>query len=548
MPLISRARQSRAVTVTYGGVALVILLVVAVVALVVAPPAPPSVAEFAPQAADTIDESPDNQSSRFGAGDGACGEGQVCEGTTTTVPGDQDGDGVRDDRPERVIDITRVRRCVGDPPRQTEDPQSPPCVNYFEGDNGGATARGVTRDEIRIAVPDREGSPFEALLPHFNSRYELYGRHLRLVEVPEYDAPATAAYEASAFAAVSPSWDGHYDHDQGFRREASRLGIVSVTGSAGMATSEAEYRAAGPYAWTFRPLPDSLQRAVGELACSSLQGRLARFGGPAYRSTVRKFGIMVRPTDGAPMSTAVLRDRLARCDLSARVYEVRGAPSDTVPMQQMQADGVTSVLALASAYYVSNEMMAASKVGYQPEWIVAGTKTDDEFQWSGVAPPEQREHLLAIAPFNKLLPPDDEPYSWALRDGQADVDALSNVATVASAYHALLLLASGIQMAGPGLTAEQFARGLQSTRFPNPGHGAAPYYQAHVGFEPNDFAMVDDVAVTWWSAAAPSYRNVRGANDSRGGWCYVGRGRRFRPTAVPDVERALFDPDPAACR
>ena len=34
-----------------------------------------------------------------------------------------------------------AKRCVGSPPRQTEDPLSPPCVGYFEGDNFGATAR-----------------------------------------------------------------------------------------------------------------------------------------------------------------------------------------------------------------------------------------------------------------------------------------------------------------------------------------------------------------------------------------------------------------------
>lgn len=43
------------------------------------------------------------------------------------------------------------KRCVGDPPRQAEDPMSPPCVAFFEGDNFGATYRGVTRDEV-IAV------------------------------------------------------------------------------------------------------------------------------------------------------------------------------------------------------------------------------------------------------------------------------------------------------------------------------------------------------------------------------------------------------------
>jgi hypothetical protein len=43
-------------------------------------------------------------------------------------------------------------QCVGNPPRQTFDPYSPPCVPFYDGDNGGATAPGVTANEIRVLV------------------------------------------------------------------------------------------------------------------------------------------------------------------------------------------------------------------------------------------------------------------------------------------------------------------------------------------------------------------------------------------------------------
>ncbi len=124
-------RQSRAATFLYGGLAALILLVVAAVALVVVPPSPPQVAEFAPQAVDQIEDAPNRQSSQFGSGGvWVCAVGQVCE-----VPGGQSAQAAQ----RRVVEKARVRRCVGDPPRQTEDPQSPPCVNYFAGENGGAT-------------------------------------------------------------------------------------------------------------------------------------------------------------------------------------------------------------------------------------------------------------------------------------------------------------------------------------------------------------------------------------------------------------------------
>jgi hypothetical protein len=44
------------------------------------------------------------------------------------------------------------KQCVGNPPRQTEDPASPPCVPFFEGDNFGATYQGVNKNEITVLV------------------------------------------------------------------------------------------------------------------------------------------------------------------------------------------------------------------------------------------------------------------------------------------------------------------------------------------------------------------------------------------------------------
>lgn len=527
----------------YGGVAAVVLLVVATVALVVAPPTPPSVAEFAPQATDTIEEAPPNQSSQFGAGEGGCAEGQVCGTTTTTEPPEQAGTPAK--RRDRVFDVKRVRRCVGDPPRQTEDPHSPPCVNYWEGDNGGATARGVTANEIRVAVPEDVFPLFDAFLGHFNSRYELYGRKIRLVATTS--GLAEAAEEVGAFAAVSWNFDGRSSTDFGFARDAARRGIVAVTGVAGFTETEDDYRSAAPFAWSYRPPSDTLQRALGSFACSSLARRQAEYAGPQFRTSVRKFGIVVWQRPDAPsVPTAALKSALAACDVSAKVYPIDGTRSDTVPMNLMLSDRVTTALVLVDSFHISNEMMAASKVGYQPEWVLVGLDADDEFQWAAASPPEQRGGLFGIAPFNKLLPGHDEPYMWALREGGTDPSTLvGRMHTMDAAYRSLLVLASGVQAAGPHLTAQAMARGLQALRFPNPGHGAPPYYQAGVGFDVGDFAMVDDVAVTWWSETAPSYRN---GTTTTGAWCYVERGKRFPPTAVPNVEDHLFSPDPGACR
>jgi hypothetical protein len=118
--------RSRSVPAVYGLTSLAILIAVATLALVVSPPGPPALAEFAPRAEDRIDEALKAQSSNFGTGEGGdCAAGQDCAAgggnggglgvTTTSAP------------PKgNEIDAARVRRCIGNPPRQTEDPQSPP--------------------------------------------------------------------------------------------------------------------------------------------------------------------------------------------------------------------------------------------------------------------------------------------------------------------------------------------------------------------------------------------------------------------------------------
>jgi hypothetical protein len=108
-------------------------------------------------------------------------------------------------------------RCFGNPPRQTESAYSPPCRAAFTGDNGGSTAKNVTGDEITVSFwhvlgmpshrgkiedsppPDEDG-PYRTarvLQRYFNERYELYGRHLRLIATQE-DPTTADAEHASA--------------------------------------------------------------------------------------------------------------------------------------------------------------------------------------------------------------------------------------------------------------------------------------------------------------------------------------------------------------
>jgi hypothetical protein len=84
----------------------------------------------------------------------------------------------------------------------------------------------------------------------------------------------------------------------------------------------------------------------------------------------------------------------------------------------------------------------------------------------------------------------------------------------------LLLLASGIQMAGPHLTPATFQHALQTTTFPN---SYSPLVEGAVGFEGGSFAMTVDAEAMWWSQSAVGPYAGQGA----GTWCYAGGRHRI---------------------
>ena len=560
-------RQSKSVTVTYGTVSAVLLLVIAAVALIVQPPSPPALAEFAPQPDKTIDEGPDDQSSQFGTGGaGACSAGQVgCEGvgrTTTTLPEDDGGPS------QTVIDKARVRRCVGDPPRQIEDPQSPPCAPYWEGpDNGGATSRGVTRDEIRVvyspgAQQYREVKELQALADFFNRRFELYGRHITVILgrpfetlVSEGAGPeqqrriAEHAAEQQAFAhlTVVPGSSALY-----LRRQLAEKRIVSVIPDDEF-VSEADLQALHPYAWGYTPSYDRLGRDFGEFACRSLAGHRADYAGAATRNALRSFAVVVghnaQTATGASLDEGgdhrLLVDGLQACRAPVTVREFAyNTSSDTSTqealMRALRDEGITTVVPVANDVGAMSKLAeAASKNRYEPEWLLPGGGDPQQFAeitFQGMDP-NQTAHLFGLSGWNKILPQPDRASTWAFQEEGLDLYSSINL-EADNKYRSLLILAAGIQAAGPRLTPETFAKGLQSLRFPNPGAGAAPYFQATVGFT-GDHTMVDDEALVWWSSTAPAYYS---ASRNVGGWCYVDQGARWRLGQWPSRPDAFFDP------
>src|SRR5688500_440409 len=90
---------------------------------------PSQTLEYAPvPPEDDINPPPSGDFSSLGLGSGAS-RGIDAVGEPAGPPRGPEG---------RSIKTPSTKRCVGTPPRQTEDPLSPPGVASYTGDNGGA--------------------------------------------------------------------------------------------------------------------------------------------------------------------------------------------------------------------------------------------------------------------------------------------------------------------------------------------------------------------------------------------------------------------------
>lgn len=520
----------------YTALSAVLFVIIAAVALTSRQPPPPPISEFAPQSVEQIKEAPEEQGISGGPG-GADELGALSPEALLQLQLQR----------QRAIEVPRVRKCIGDPPRQTEDPQSPPCVPYFDGDNLGSTSKGVTRNEITIAFPNDnffvDNRAILDMFLHFNSRYEFYGRKLFPVdyaprgEFGPPDPPLMFAdavkvdEEIHAFASIGYSARGGAEYH--YYDELARRGIISVAHRMGL-VGESHYREQAPYEWHFLPSTDLMLRNYGEFVCNLLAGKSPAFAGPAISlREVRKFGLIYQRTqDGSVPDVSLLVNTMSACGATPVVVE--DSRKDDEPTREtgvvaLSNQGVTSVICWCDLGDTRNiHMDSATKQAFFPEWLVSTYIDQDLDNAFNTSNPDHGRHVIGVSFRNKFLTKFEMPWYWAVREVDSGYDPTADGQDndyyhLQARYSSLLLLASGIQMAGPKLTPETFAQGLAKTRFPNPSPGAAPYYQGRVGFEGGRHTMLSDGVMFWYSLSQPGIVNP----STPGRVCYVFGGQRF---------------------
>ncbi|HEX9888014.1 MAG TPA: hypothetical protein VGA69_00930 [Nitriliruptorales bacterium] len=482
-----------------------------------------------------------------------------------------------------------TKRCVGDPPSQTEDPLSPPCVAHFEGDNGGATARGVTPDEVRVLAyfdggaggavmqagtsrptpipnesfydlddpPDYDDEPtyvelIRTYARYFNTRYQTYGRHIHFIvhygqqddspEALRADAAQAEAEYGPFFAVVA------YNGGQVYSDAWAQRGTSVFVGTAYTAGATASFFGSHPgMIWGYIPSVEQRAQVVASYICTKAVPHPVSFSGdPTLRGRQRVFGILHTTASQNYIRYAeLLRQGIDDC--GGEVADVRtfaensaggGSPDNGLAnMAAFQQAGVTSIVwaGAQDAYQTTS----ASQIAYYPEWLLAGDRNIEGNIEGRLKDQSQWVNARAVTTYTDMSDIDTAPCFRAAREVRPDLGRIEIRNYGCDFYPDIQQLFTGIQVAGPRLTFASMDQGFHAIP-PKPSTSPTT---ASCFYRSDDYTCVKDSQAQWWD---PSGR-VPGHN-STGCWRMMERGRRYLAGSWPegDVE-AQRDPSSDPC-
>jgi hypothetical protein len=450
----------------------------------------------------------------------------------------------------------------------------PPCVPVFSGDNGGATAKGVTADTIKVAyyVP-KPGSDAEAALQGLvdspessaetrddfveimNHVYELYGRKVEIVPVNasgEPDDPIAAkndavkiAEEIGAFAVISgPGLTNVYAD------ELASRGVLCI--QCGLVAPDATYQANAPYMWATSATPEQFLVNVGDYISGRLLGRNAEFAGdPALRAKPRVFGTIHLELD-PPVFTDVEKvvneqgEAAGYKPAAAETYlfDVARAP-ERAPgiIARMKEAGVSTIVFLGDPVMLIYLTKEATSQHYFPEWVVTGTGFTDSTAVARLYDQQQWAHAFGLSSL-PVRTPREIGDAWRLHEwwfGTPPAAQTTAPITLAN----LSLLFAGLHMAGPNLNVDTYQAGM--FHLPEAGGGPATphvsfgdhgYFKNLDGSPRLDYLGVDDMTEIWWDASATA--TDEGGRTGQGVWRYSDGGKRYLPGTMPRTDPKAF--------
>ena len=481
----------------------------------------------------------------------------------------------------------RVKSCVGNPPRQTEDPLAPPCVGFYDGDNGGATWNGVTRDEIRVLFyieggfidcvtregceerplstyfdlddPPKEDDHFHVRQlriwqRHFNERYQTYNRRAHFFV---YFSDGTNTVEGRRADAVENverikpfAVQTYADNPDPYIEVMARRGVMNF-GS--FENKPAAFFARFPkLIWSYLPSIEQAAEMYASWVCTQIVNRPVSFSGnEADQGKPRKLGFLsTRDPDfpGMQLFARVAKQKIGECGaefaaegtapFAGYAQDTRSAGDEAAQnIARFIQAGVTTVIWAQG--YETNHSKAAAQANWRPEWAIAGDGFHEGVQTGAQQEPTVWDHAWVMTNVVRSgLVTESHCYAAQRRDPSSDATDASFDCGLHTYYQDLRQLFTGIQVAGPKLnptTVDKGMHAIPAIRSDDPRVPACFY-------NPGDYTCVKDAMVNWWDSES----KAPGRNE-QGCWRMVDEGRRYFAGTWPEREASTWRTDSDPC-
>jgi ABC-type branched-subunit amino acid transport system substrate-binding protein len=476
---------------------------------------------------------------------------------------------------EQGIEVAWDERC--DTERGTlavRDYFAPECYAPFEGDNGGATSRGVTADTIKVvlyqgpdedpiinylsdavAVDDTNAESEQTardMLEMYQAYYEFYGRAL---ELETYVSTGLANDEVTARAdAVRIAEDyepfvvlGGPALTSAFADELAARQVMCIGCTPGQPPEW--YAERDPYVWGLAIGARQARAHAQEFISKQLiGGNAVHAGDEAFQTQPRRFGHVY--ISSSPESETIATEFVdALRAEGADLAEVLPYTLDPTTIQsqasqiiaKLKASGVTSVILAADGIAPREFTREATDQEYFPEWVIVAPALADLTAFGRTYDQEQWAHAFGVTHGAARVTPEISGY-YALYQWWKGTEPPAKD-TIGLLMPNFALLTAVLQGTGPNLTPETWRDAL----FAADGTVAAisqPYLKwGDTGIWPyTDYSGVDDATLIWWDPTATGPDEIR--KDGTGMYQFVDGGTRFLPGEWPSEDR-LFDPEGA---
>ena len=411
---------------------------------------------------------------------------------------------------------------------------APYCVPAFTGNNGGATAPGVTAKTITLtyrlansaqqsAIDSLAGAAninqndlvadMQSYINYFNTQFELYGRKVVLKRVQgqgdyieEDQGQGLAATQADAVTAHDMGSFGDVTFaltsSQYYTQDLAAEHVISFS-SIGM--SQQWFEQYAPYEYSVQSATGTNStQATTDIVCARMANLPAIFAGNTLMTkTKRVFGVIYPQTPVYQSEVNQWEPALAKqCgvhvaktigySINVADYEAESASA----MAQLNAAHVTTILCACDPIADIFLSQAADNQQYYPEWVASYFGDPIGRNYDQVEPYKVFEQAYP-GKQPAEVPPSSPRYYYV-------------------PYYTLMQVFDALQAAGPDLTPNTFEQGM----FSLPSSAPGDYIGGQWKFGPGVFDPITSYSLAWWNPNAVSeFDGTKGAYQ----WCNAGQ-------------------------